>query len=421
MISQALKSRFESVIEIKNIDWAIVEEVAISDANILRPIKGVAFEEYFRKLISLNFPNVKIEDGIGDSDIDLIVDGRRLQLKTPDKGSTRNGIQVGVALHKTHGDETRPNNLYKIANPTFDYLVVLHPVSGIMIIPYNEIPLNKSWNGCLADPAAFPWDSEWLNHWELLGIEKMKGVTLDKREIPANSMLPTLSKETYLEDFEIVEMLCKPEYFRAAVMGLKGNIKEHWFKNKMKQLGFTVLEPDIAYAKYDLKMLNKLNVEKRIQVKGTSKNMCSVVTRTCGFEIMGTHGQFPNRGYRRNSLDYVAVIISEDQMPADFPIESGLNFLMLNIHDFPTHFLVGKGIHGQEKGFGNEKWNHPDYVDIIYPNIKLKYDLVEGQVEFRPNIESYTKSRGHIVIPIDSPFRQAGPYILNRIPDEFLP
>jgi hypothetical protein len=108
-------------------------------------------------------------------------------------------------------------------------------------------------------------------------------------------------------------------------------------------------------------------------------------------------------------------------MPADFPIEPGLNFLMLNIHDFPTHFLVGKGIQGQVKGFGNEKWNHPDYVDIIYPNIKLKYDLVEGKVEFRPNIESYTKSRGHVVIPIDSPFRQSGPHILNKIPDEFLP
>jgi hypothetical protein len=421
MISQALKERFESVIEIRNIDWAIVEEVAISDANILRPIKGVAFEQYFRKLISSNFPNVKIKDGVGDSDIDLVVDGRRLQLKTPGKGSTKNGIQVGVALHKTHGDETRPNNLYKATVPTFDYLVVLHPVSGMMIIPYNEIPINKSWNGYLADPAIFPWDSEWLNHWELLGIKKMKGISLDKREVPANSMLPILSKETYLEDFEIVEMLCKPEYFRAAVMGLKGNIKEHWFKNKMKQLGFTVLEPDVAYAKYDLRMLNNLNVEKRIQVKGTSKNMCSIVTRTCGFEIMSTHGQFPNRGYRRSSLDYVAVVISEDQMPADFPSEPGLNFLMLNIHDFPTHFLVGKGLHGQEKDFGNEKWNHPEYVDIIYPIIKLKYDLVEGQVEFQPNIESYTKSRGHIVIPIDSPFRQAGPYILNRIPDEFLP
>ncbi len=419
MINQALKNRFENVIEIKNVDWAIIEEVAISDNNILRPIKGVAFEEYFRKLIFLNFPNPKIKDGVGDSDIDLIVNGRRLQLKTPDKGSTNNGIQVGVALHKTHGDETRPNNLYSIANPTFDYLVVLHPASGIIIIPHNEIPINKSWTGYFADPAIFPWDSKWLNQWGLLGAKQMKGITLDKREVPSNSMLPNLSRETYLEDFEIIEMLCKPEYFRAAVMGLKGNIKEHWFKNKMKQLGYTILEPDIAYAKYDLKMLNKLNIEKRIQVKGTSKNLCSIKTKTCGFEIMGTHGQFPKRGYKKNTLDYVAVIISEDQMPSDYPIEPGLNFLMININDLPTHFLVGKGLQGLQKGFGNENWNRLEYADVIYPNIKLKYDLIGNQVIFRPNIESYTKSRGHIILPIDSKFRKAGPYILNGIPDEF--
>ena len=51
MISSELKAKFEKTIEIKNIDWKIVEEVALSDSNILRPIKGISFEEYLKKIL----------------------------------------------------------------------------------------------------------------------------------------------------------------------------------------------------------------------------------------------------------------------------------------------------------------------------------------------------------------------------------
>ena len=51
MIPKELKERFEKIIEIKNIDWASIDAVAQKDANILRPIKGIAFEEYLKKII----------------------------------------------------------------------------------------------------------------------------------------------------------------------------------------------------------------------------------------------------------------------------------------------------------------------------------------------------------------------------------
>ncbi|GAH00801.1 unnamed protein product, partial [marine sediment metagenome] len=271
MISDKLKAKFEEVIEIRNIDWAIVEHVIQKDTNILRPIKGVAFEEYFKKILRNKYPDIDIKDGVGDSDVDIYVNVFKLQLKTPQSGSTRSKQQVGVALHKTHGNEKRPFNLYDRNNYVFEFLVVLHPESGIYIIPYKEIPEHKVWKGYLADPAIFEWNSYWLNKWSLIGLDFINNISIDNRRIPLKSELPTLSKETFLEDHEIIEMLCKPEYFRAAVMGLKGNIKEQWFIEYLEKLGYVVGEPTEAYSKYDALLTDKYGKQNKIQIKGTSK------------------------------------------------------------------------------------------------------------------------------------------------------
>lgn len=418
MISQSLKDKFEQVIEIFNLNWKTVEEVVSSDSNVLRPIKGVAFEEYLVKIVKSKFPNAIIEDGKGDSDVDLIIDGHLLQLKTPDKNSTKNNKQVGAALHKTHGDETRPGNLYSKNKNTFDFLVILHPSEGIFIIPYSEIPSHRSYENHLADPAIFDWDSIWLNRWDLLGLGEIQKI--DDRIIPSQSQLPFLSRETYLEDYEIVEMLCKPQYFRAAVMGLKGNIKEHWLINHLEDSNYSIKRPEVSYSKFDVSILNNLGNYERVQIKGTSKNMCDLESNTVGFELMGTHGQFPHRGYKMSDLDYVALIISEKQLPHEFNLSKGLHFIFIPITDCPLHYLIGKGIKGKEKGTQNEKWNDSKYDDVLYPNIKLKFKMNNGKIEFIPNISSYRSSNGNETIPLNSKFRTAGPYILDQIPDKFI-
>lgn len=414
MISQALKQKFEEIVEIFDLNWKTVEEVVSSDSNVLRPIKGVAFEEYLVKIVKANFPGAIIEDGEGDSDVDLVIDGKLLQLKTPDKNSTKTLKKVGVALHKTHGDETRPGNLYSRQNNTFDFLVVLHPVSGIYIIPYSEIPAHKTYENYLADPAVFDWDSNWLNRWDLLGLGRVQKI--DDRSIPTSSELPFLSRETYLEDFEIVEMLCKPQYFRAAVMGLKGNIKEHWLINYLEELKYQIKRPEESYSKYDVSVLNNLGNYERVQIKGTSKNMCNINSKTIGFELMGTHGQFPHRGYKMSDLDYVALIISEKQLPSEFNLSKGLHFIFIPIKDCPLHYLIGNGISGKEKGTQNEKWNNKAYSDVLYPNIKLKFEQKKDKILFYPNLTSYKTNNGFDTIPHNSNFRNAGPYVLDEIP-----
>ena len=414
MISKSLKLKFEKIIEFDDIDWKIIDHIVQKDANILRPIKGVAFEEYFKKILRKQFPTIDIKDGEGDSDIDLYVNGYKLQLKTHAKAPTIENRFVGVALHKTHGLERRPHNLYKISERTFDFLVLRHPISGIFIIPYEEIKEHNSWSGYLDDPAKIPWDSLRLNNWKLIELDEIDGVSIDERTSPRNSELPFLSKETFLEDYEIIETLCKPEYFRAAVMGLKGNIKEYWFELYLKDLGYKVNPPIGPYPKYDLAVEDKFGLEKRIQTKGTSKNMCDITKNTIGVEIMGTHGRFPGRGYKKDMIDYVAVIISSHQLP-QANLKLGLHFILVPVEDLPLHYKIGKG--GE---FNEPLWDKEEYSNVVYPNIKLVLkDNNSEEIEFIPNLSSYGKSSGYDTISTDSIFRKAGPYIVDFIPDEF--
>lgn len=414
MIPIELKNKFEKTIEINNIDWKLIEEICKSDANILRPINGIAFEEYFKKIIRKKYPNAKIEDGEGDSDIDLYVNDFRLQLKTRDNGSTKDQQFVGVALHKTHGIEKRPFNLYSKRNKTFDFLVLQHPETGVFIIPFDSIPENNSWDGYLADPAKIEWNSKWLNRYGLIGFEDIDSKNIDLDAHVEDSELPFLSSITKLEDYEIVEMLTKPEYFRAAVMGLKGNIKEKWLINEFKKIGLETLEPQGAYPQYDCIIKNSYkNI--RVQIKGTSKNMCSIENKKIGVEIMGTHGRFPKRGYKKDMIDYVAVVLSEEQLPANWQEKKGMNFIILPVIDLPLHYKINNG-----QAFDELLWDDEKFADIIYPNIKLIFNKNDkNEIEFKPDLKSYRKTKGFLTIPLNSDFRNAGPYILNQIPKEF--
>lgn len=417
MISQELKQRFEKIIEIKNIDWTMVDNVVKKDANILRPIKGIAFEEYLKKIIKNYDKTISIRAGVGDSDVDLFVNNIAIQAKTPITKISKHGVKIGVALHKTHGDERAPFNLYSSDNPTFDILCVMHPQSGVLIIPFNEIPKHTKWTKRLADPAFFSWTSEWINRWELLNINVPQGTTLENRIIPSKSQLPFLSSQTYLEDYEIIEMLCKPEYFRAAVMGLKGNIKEAMFIDYLRKNGYTIDNNIPTYTPYDL-LVKKENKEIRIQVKGTSKNMCSSINNLIGTEIMGTHGQFPQRGYKRSSFDYLAIIISKEQLPKHRSVKD-LNFIIIPTSDLPLHYLIGNGDENKTKGFGNKRWNESEFKDILYSNLKFKYFIENDEIIFKPHIKGYKQYRGYEIIATESEFRKNKKYKLNHIPNEW--
>lgn len=142
--------------------------------------------------------------------------------------------------------------------------------------------------------------------------------------------------------------------------------------------------------------------------------MCDFTKNTIGVEIMGTHGRFPSRGYKKDVIDYVAVIISSHQL-SKANLKSGLHFIIIPVEDLPLHYKIGKG-----EEFNEPLWDKEEYSNVVYPNIKLKIkDSNSENIEFVPDLSSYGKSNGYDVIPVNSIFRKAGPYMLNFIPDQF--
>jgi hypothetical protein len=276
------------------------------------------------------------------------------------------------------------------------------------MVPWNEIPTHSSWPDRLADPAAFDLESEYMNRWELIGLDELAGQRIDDRSVPQDSELPFLSSVTYLEDFEIIETLCKPEYFRAAVMGLKGNLKEAWFARQLRNAGFETVEPVGPYPKYDIAYLSDTNELVKIQTKGTSEGYCDPSKLKIGVEVMGTHGKFPMRGYQRNMFDFLSIVVSEHQLPFEYK-DTGLHFVIIPVNDLPIHYRVKRG-----SFFSNLAWDESGFRLTLYPNIKLVGHKDEtDRLYFMPDLDSYTKIQGHKTIPEDSSFRTSGPYYLD--------
>lgn len=194
-----------------NIDLKKIDELVVSDANILRPVIGHAFEVIFDEVITDVLKGKVLKVG-GDSSTDRVVQGKNgeeytVQIKTLISKGIKNNEHFTVSLHKTHGQEKRPKNLYPIewpcricehdGEPFPDFLVVPHPTKGIIIIPKENIPESKSYPGHLADPVKFKWENEWINRWDLLGYDEFKGKSLQRTEVPEQGIFKKISKKLY--------------------------------------------------------------------------------------------------------------------------------------------------------------------------------------------------------------------------------
>ena len=113
-IIEGLKSKYDTnlIYEISNknklnylcdtlqLSWEQLDHLIADNPPVLRPIQGHAFEVIFDYLVrSSGFKSQAIG---GDVDIDRIVNGKKLQLKTPYSAGTRGNI-VQYKTHKTHG------------------------------------------------------------------------------------------------------------------------------------------------------------------------------------------------------------------------------------------------------------------------------------------------------------------------------
>ncbi len=338
---------------IGNIDWEVLEEFIIKNKHILRPIAGHCFETWFDKLIlALGY---EIRSIGGDDIVDRIINGKTLQLKTPYKKGTIPGERIAYALHKTHGLEKRPENLYK-PDKFADFFVGKHPTGGVIICPRDKIPRNndypnRQWHEYLADPVHFKWNNEWINRFDLLGMKlshSLPELTLPKK----NELFPKLGEITNLSDIEIIKTILNPENFRVLEQNLKGSIRQLYFATKAKELGIHLKEPNDEHSTRTRIKVDFIDTQgRRIQVKGRTKSLCS--KNTIGVEVKGSHGRIPQRLYKKLDFDFLAVVLdpkslSKEVLGSNY---NQYNFVIFPVSSLPMHENSRKKMYIYERRF----------------------------------------------------------------------
>ncbi len=389
-----------------NTPWSVMDDIVTSDANILRPVKGAAFEVLFDGVVHKYF-RCEIKPGPGgDTDIDRVFNNRKetftLQLKTCVTKTIIENVKFSVSLHKTHGEERRPRNLYPVEWPCPhcphdgelfpDFLVVLHPYKGVLIVPREQIPRydnRHKYKGHYKDPANFKWNSQWLNRWDLLGFQQFKGQSLERRSIPPQEKFTHLSQIIHLTDYEIVNMLLMPENFRVLEMNLKGNLREPSMVDWLKNAGIDTSKPEASYAKYD-RVTRKGT---KIQIKGPSKHLCNPAINQVGVEVMGSHGKGSPRRYSESDFDYLGFVIDPQIISDNINLDkSKYHYCLIPVSDLPLHYK-------------NSLWRT---INKLYENCKFVIDSDKNGYFLKP----YTNYRNPVT------FRGRGPWYVDKIPEK---
>lgn len=322
------------------IPWDILEEFILNRQHILRPIVGHCFETWFDILMRIN--GHKIESVGGDDVVDQILEGKTLQLKTIYKNGSREGERVAYSLHKTHGIEKRPYNLYK-PEDFADFLIGLHPNWKIIICPRERIPLNRDyprrgWGEYLADPVYFDWNTEWINRFDFLKVKIQKYPAYNPK---LNKIFPRLGEITRLSDIDIVKTLLKPENFRVLNQNIQGTIREWHFYEYAKKQGIQLYEPDSnSESRIRIKVDFVLPDGRLIQVKGRTKSLCR--GDIIGVEVKGSHGRIPQRLYKREDFHLLVVVIDPGSILKEFAKAHGVdpdkyNYYVIPVEDLRSH------------------------------------------------------------------------------------
>lgn len=398
------------------VDFKVINDVVMSDSNILRPVVGHAFEYLVAEVVK-NKLGGTIQDEGGDTDVDLIIIDKKgnkheAQIKTLLSAGTKIGKSFQIALHKTHGKETRPNNLYPMTWPcpycdhegeAFpEFLILPHPTKGILIVPKDSIPENESYPHHYADPATFPWDSQWLNRWDLLGFPEFRGKQLERQSVPEQPILNDVCQKVRLTYEELLTIWLKPSNFRMIDMNLKGNLREPALKAFLELNKFATKPPLGKYPKYDL-----FCGKTRIQIKGTSKSKTNPENNSLGVEVMGSHGNGAIRRYSTDEFDYLGIAIEPSCLNPSLGLDmKNYHFCFIPVDDLPLHYRNGY------------EW---DTTDKIYDVAAFEVIKKDGKVYLKPstnysNPPVWTDKNGKKVYRKPVSFRNYKLYEIDYIP-----
>ena len=258
------------------------DQMLANNSPVLRTIKGHAFEVAFEQIMTAN--NISVKDVGGDTDIDLVVNGHELQLKTPNMAGT-NALQVEYKTHKTHGAKSEMESMdyyHKVSDfaEFFVGLISYNPFK-VFIVPKNQLPTHPSDNRYIKSPFQLPINGiykQYINAFHLLGINIKNNphITSDINK----ELLPlTSSAIGGLNTSIILNTILRSNNFRIWDMSIRGFAREIAIEEMLSRYHIQFSRTPNNYRanrgdKADL-VLIKNNKYTFVQVKGISTNNCS--------------------------------------------------------------------------------------------------------------------------------------------------
>lgn len=256
------------------------DSLIADNSPVLRTVKGHSFEVALETLLKQN--QVPVQDIGGDSDVDLIVNGYTLQLKTPNEGGT-NCKFIEYKTHKTHGAKSGIESMgyYHDVDSFADYFVGLisYDPFQIYIIPKAKLERHLKDERYIKSPFKLSRDlCRYINNFYDLGINVD---SLDNTCILPTSkeLLPKTSKTLGLQSEIIIDTILRKENFRIWDMSIRGFAREMALKRFLSKEGVPFTDkPSTVKAergdKSDLAILKNNGSYLFFQVKGVSTNLC---------------------------------------------------------------------------------------------------------------------------------------------------
>lgn len=303
-----------------------LDELIALHSPVLRTVKGHCFEVAFQQILSSN--GYKSKDVGGDGDIDIVVNGHDLQLKTPNMSGT-SSTQFEYKTHKTHGakSEIESMDYYHRVDDFAEFFVGLisYKPFNVFIIPKQFLPRHPNDERYIKSPFKIGIGrnnrirdfSKYVNNYSLIGISLRETTTsIHPQE---NELLPLTAKAIGVNSDIIVDsILCKAN-FRIWDMSIRGFAREFVVKKALEKHKYKFSMTPTKYKsergeKADVVIWDANKSIQFAQVKGVSTGECKIdgLNSKLVVETRLTRGRYndhptQSRLYRSDDFDYLMI------------------------------------------------------------------------------------------------------------------
>lgn len=205
------------------LDFNEFDRLIAENSPVLRPVKGIAFEVAFQRI--LESVHVPVQDVGGDGDVDLIINGHYAQLKTPNLGGCKGDV-LEYKTHKTHGAKSEKESLsyYHSIESFADFFVGLisYRPFRVFVVPKDMLERVQKDSSRIKSPFKLNASGScYVNRFDLLGVN-LDNADFSSIYATDDELLPLTSRATGLKTEIIVDTILRECNFRIWDMSIRG-------------------------------------------------------------------------------------------------------------------------------------------------------------------------------------------------------